>query len=510
MPAPLDHRTPVTGNSIRIATLVFFLSLPGLRDNPLAAVQIVSPSTTTLPEGTRTTQDAEQIEPSVKLLTSLESLLPFTLKGSGIEDQLLSGIRKFISGQPDEATKQFDEIRAVRSDLPPSGLILAGLCFGAGDASNARLLLEKSIMDTPDYPTTWSGLSRMAINDRRFADAQAILEKADRLNGEGEWSAEQRKLFRTEFLDGMADIAIARQQFDKARTYLLELRELSRENSTVTLRLAQVEFEASNIDKSVEYLHDTRKISTDLRVPEAIIADWYSRKNDMIESEKWLKLASEKNPDDVNVIVDQARWLLNSEKFPEALAMIVNAEAKGVNPLVAQFMKGQVAFARRDYIGAETAFEALSRQKPGDADTTNMLALSLAESADTAKRERGLELSLVNQRVYPKSVTAAATVGWIYFRLNRIQEAGSVFQQVAQTNSLEPTSAYFFGHFLHNKGDLKTAATLLQGAVDSRNYFMYRAAAQDLLAKINKEISDSGSVVPDNSSVSPEKKQDGD
>lgn len=509
MPTQFKFQTHTSGISIPFTGLVFLLTLAGLSGSQLAAVQIVSPSTNTLPEGARIAEETAPIEPSVQLLNSLESLLPFKLKDSGIEDQMLSGVRKFISGLPNEAHAQFEEIRATKTELPPASLILAGLFFGAGDAPNARLMLERAAFDEPEYPTTWSGLARMAINDQRLADAQAILEKADRLNTGGTWSEAQTLLFRKEYLDGMADVSIARQQFDNARTWLLELRELALDNSTVPLRLAQVEFDTYNIEKSVEYLHETRKISTDLRVPEAIIADWYSRKNEMTESEKWLKLASEKNPEDVNVILDQARWLLNNEKFPEALATIVKADAKGVNPAVSQFMKGQVAFARRDYAGAEAAFETLSRQKPGDADTTNMLALSLAESRDMAKRERGLELSMVNQRLYPKSVTAAATVGWLYFKLDRIKEAENIFQQVAQINTLEPSSAYFFAHFLYKQSDLKTAKVLLEGAIGSQNYFMYRAAANELLDKVKLEVAELEKANPEGSGgTTPEKKSD--
>jgi predicted Zn-dependent protease len=486
---------------LRISGLTLLLT--GMGSRSLPAVQVLSPST--VPPGARVNQETANVEPSVRLLESLESLLPFKLAGSGIEDELLSAVRKFIAGPQDEAIRQFDEIRAKKTDFPPSGLIVAGLFFGAGDAVKARQWLEQTVVDYPAYPTTWSGLSRMAINEKRFADAEAILAMSDRLNQEGDWSEEQHRLFRKEFLDGMADVAIARMNFDAARGYLLEFQEMAPDNSSIALRLAQVEFDAGDVDKSLSYLREARVLSSEVRVPEAIIADWYTRKNNPEEAEAYLAKAMEYNPNDINVIVDRARWLLNSEKFAEALAMLARADEKGLNPLISQFMKGQAAFAQRDFAGAEQIFEALARQKPGDADTTNMLALSLAESSDVAKRERALELSMVNQRLYPRSVTAAATVGWIYYRLGRVKEAENVFQQVAQTTSnLEPSSAYFFAQFLNDRGEYKTAAALLQGAVASRNYFMYRAAAQDLLVKVNQALADAegeGKILPDGGSA---------
>ncbi len=459
---------------------------------PVGAIQFLSPSVS---EGKQDDRVASELDSgaggdtdlSRRLLNSLQTVVPFPIKGSEIEESLQSAIRKLVMDQTEEAIEQMTQLRTQQPELPPGSLLVAGMLFTTGDTAQGRVWLEKTAAEFPEYPTTWTGLARLAINEMRIADAIALLEKADRLIESGAWNEAQANLFRTEFLDSQVDVAIARQQLDKAREYLLQLRKQTPDNARIALRLAQVEFDLDNVDASVEYLVEARALTTELRVPEVIVAEWFMRKQDAAASEEWIKRAAGKYPENVDVMIDQARWLLQSEKLTEAAAVVTKAASAGGEPYVVQFLKGQLAFARRAYDVAEMHFESLTRLKPGDADATNMLALSLVESEEPTKQELALELAMVNQRQYPRSATAAATVGWIYFRLGRDKEAENVFQQVAATGKLEPASAYFMARFLQQRGESATAITLLNQALSNSGYFMFRAAARELLDSLSTE-----------------------
>jgi predicted Zn-dependent protease len=463
----------------RVVLLAVIFLMP-----PASSGQVISPGNSTLPTQPAN-QDQAQAEPSIRLLDSLQSMIPFNMKTAGIYDAMLSATRKFTSGVHNEALSQLEEIRKGKAELPPPQLVMAGLFFGSGDIANARALLESVVVTEPDYPTSWTALARLSINDRRFADAQAVLEKVAGLAERESWSPEQKKHFRIEYLDGLSDLHIARLDTEGARAALQELNGLAPANFTVPLRLARIEFDAGDTEKSLKYLQEARILSPEVRVPETIIAEWFTQANRPEDAERWVAMASEKNPNDVMVMIDHARWLLNAEKFPEALIMVARIEEKGSHQLLCDFMKGQIAFARREYDSARVIFDKVLSQKPGDADTVNMLALSLIESQVVNDRERALELAIVNQRLYPRSTSAAATVAWIYYKIGRIPDAESIFQQVAQaSNTIEPNSAWFFANFLNGRGEAKAAARLLEEAVASRTFFMYRASAQDLLIKL--------------------------
>lgn len=484
----------ITPPSRSLAAGIFVLAMVAT-PVPVVAMQVVSPSVTgpvQVEDDDRVTSELANdpatlaAEPSARILKSLQSMIPFDIEGSEIEESLTATVRNMLTGQGDQALTELNDLRQIRSEMPPGELLVAGVFFAGGDATQGRVWLEKSVAEYPDYPTGWTAFARLAISDRRIADAQALLERADRVAQAGTWTAEQNKLFRSEFLDGIIDVAVARGNLSEAKQSLLELKEMTPDNARIPLRLGQVEFDLGDVDASLAYLREAREKAPEIRVPEVILSEWFMRRQNVEESRKWMDQAAADNPDNVDVMVDYARWLLQTEQLPEALEAIDKAGEQSANSFLVQFIKGQIAFARRDYEMAEMHFEALTRAKPGDADATNMLALSLVENPDSTKQERALELAVMNQRMYPRSRTAAATVGWIYYRLGRIPEAENVFRQIAATKAMEPAAAYFVAVYLNNKGDQKNAQTLLERSVASKNYFMFRKAAAELLEQIRQ------------------------
>ena len=129
-----------------------------------------------------------------------------------------------------------------------------------------------------------------------------------------------------------------------------------------------------------------------------------------------------------------------------------------------------------------------------------MLALCYIESTATEKQSQALELAAVNQRVYGRSPTALATLGWVYFRLNRIKDAERIFQQIVALNQIEPAAAYFVASLLEKKGDFVGANRLLAQAVSSTDYFMFRRTAQELLDSVKAKLPTTNSVEDDESS----------
>ena len=80
--------------------------------------------------------------------------------------------------------------------------------------------------------------------------------------------------------------------------------------------------------------------------------------------------------------------------------------------MVWPFCCGVIAWRLRDLAIAEKIFESLHRgAPPADAAFANLLALSLDEQDDPAKRKRGLELAEVNALQFPRSHEVLATLG---------------------------------------------------------------------------------------------------
>ncbi len=431
---------------------------------------------------------SNRVEPQVALLNAVNTMIPGDITSGELTKPLEEMIGDFLLGNIQDSLTKLQDMKKKHPQLPPPEILIAGMLFAAGNQQAGRLWMEKTAVDYPEYPSTYSGFARVAISEKRVTDAEALLEKAQRVIEAGSWSDEQQKLFRTELLDGLTDVAISRKKLEKAREYLLQLETMLPENSRVQLRLAQVEFDLENVDKSLEYLNQTRVLMPNLRVPEVIISDWLLRKQKTEESEKWITQAATAHPQDANVQLDFAKWLLRNERLPQSLETVKKAEQFGADPYVVRFLKGQIFFARRSYEVAEMHFQNLNQIRPGDGDAANMLCLCLIESKNTIKQSKALELATMNQRLFPRSPTAMATLGWIYYRLGRKAEAENAFKQLTSAKNLEPASAYFLANYLNDNGNPQGAMNLLTAALGKQNYFMFRNSAKELLEKIQKTI----------------------
>ena len=460
------------------------------------SLQVISPSTS--PNTHRRNMSAagldesgnqvQNAEPSRQLMLTLDSMIPFDVVGSDIEELLQVATRTFLTGSTAEAVLALEELRKQNPELPPVPSMIANMLYGVGNRNGGRQWLEKSAMDFPNHPTAFLGFARFSVAEKRIADAEAMLTWADLLIQKGTWTEGQSRMFRIEYLDVFTDIYVNRQRLEKARDCLLELKTLLKDNGKIPVRLAQIEFDLKNVDASLGYLNDAIKLNESIRMPEVVLSDWFMRKKDYVQSEEWINTAANKYPDDVSVQIDFGRWLLQNERITQASLVVQKAEQLGGNEYVVGYLKGQIAFVHRAYDQAEIQFEQLLKLKPRDADATNMLALSLIESLETSKHGRALELALINQRLYPKSPTAMATLGWIYYRYGKTAEAEKAFRAVVASNNLAPVAAFYVASYLNQRGDYPGAKNLLEQAVASQEYFMFRNAAKELLKVVSAKM----------------------
>ena len=457
--------------------------------------QTLSPSTT--PQQTQANaanQPAQQpanIEPSKQLLASMDGMIPFPVTGSPAEAELQEAARQFLTGDLVGAEKRLSDLREKFPTLPPAPTLVANMLYVMGRADLGNGWLEKSAKEFPNHPAALIRFATAALSQRRITDAAALLEKTRRLMAAGTWDEQEARLYDISVLNLETDILVTRQELEKAKSNLLKLKEMLPNDGKVVIRLAQVEFDLGSIDQSITYLNDALQLNQNISMPEIIVSDWFSQKQDQAESQKWISLAAEKYPDNPDVLLKYANWLSRNQKIDEAAEVVRKAEQLGADSFQVGYIKGMSAFSKRDYATAEIYFEQLYKLRPSNPDVANMLALSLVASVDPLKKSRALELATVNQRLYPKSPGAMATLGWINFQNGRKAEAEQAFRAVMGSNNIASVSAYYLAAFVFAQGDLPAARKLLEQALASPEYFMYRDSAEELLQEIKSKMPDS-------------------
>ena len=118
----------------------------------------------------------------------------------------------------------------------------------------------------------------------------------------------------------------------------------------------------------------------------------------------------------------------------------------------------------------------------------NQLALVLAEQADDAKRRRALELAELSVRQNPKDADALATLGTVYYRLNRLDEAEKVLQAVVNSGKGNSDAAYILARVKADRGHPDTAPPLLKMALSAPGLFIFRKDAQQWLDRLTTDV----------------------
>jgi tetratricopeptide (TPR) repeat protein len=144
-------------------------------------------------------------------------------------------------------------------------------------------------------------------------------------------------------------------------------------------------------------------------------------------------------------------------------------------------MQGIVARFSGDFAAAESAFQRLVTESPGDFAAANQLALVLLEQDQPEKQRRAVQLAESIYRQYPRSVDARATLGWAYFREGRPDDAEAAFGAIVPPEQVGGDSAYYAATFHHQRGRSDVAQALLNGALAGRGAFTQRRAAIELL-----------------------------
>ncbi len=463
------------------------------------------------------TQQATGAVAKQKMLDEIGKLIPGSYRDSSeLKSEFRTAIDLFAESKVDEAKAKLDEIKANHEEIPPGDYILGGMFMAVGNAQAGLQRLETAAKEFPDYPSIYLAFARMSITQGRFTDAFALATVAQLRLDTGTWSQTQRELFRLGILDIQVDVEIKRQQWEATLEHLAELKQLKPENSRFSLLTAQVYFEQGEVDKSLENLRITKKLEEKRQQPEVTLADWFLIKQDIDESRKWMEKAVADYPDDSSVFLNYSRWLLSNNELGKAAQAAQKAGELGADKYQTTFLRGQVAFTRRDYGVAEQHFSNLVQYKPADVEASNLYTLSLIESNAPEKKDRALQLASMNARMYPRNAAILSTLGWVLFKTGNVQQAQQVFQQVANVRPMTPTTSFFLASFLAKNNDNETAKRFLDASLNNKGYFIYRSAAQELKRTIDskptelpeKTESSPGKASPNKGGL-PEKNSDG-
>lgn len=393
----------------------------------------------------------------------------------------------FKDGKFEEALKQLLEATKANPKLPPARIMLANMFLQVGNGQDFRFNLERAAAEDPKHPDVYLTNGSIALREGRITEAILNCQVSLQLAADPRWDGEQRKRFVREARQGLAASFEARGDWAMVRDQVTALLAEEPTNAMARTRLARALFNQDKPDQAFAELQTAHKDDPAIDLPELQMYMLYFSKADNARAEEWLKKAIANYPKQARVFRAYAGYHLELGQLDAAAPLIESAVKLEPDHRDTLLMRGLYARHRKDLQTAETLYERLLREQPGDSRITLSLALVLADSDDPVKKKRAIELAEGEVRKSNRNTEALAVLGWAYLRTGRDEDAERAVLSAVQAGPLSRDATYFLCKTLVARGRPDEAARILKPVIENaRGGFVYESDARALLAEIEK------------------------
>jgi tetratricopeptide (TPR) repeat protein len=403
------------------------------------------------------------------------------------EDELDKVIRIFQTGDYEQCLRILQAAGNKRSDLVPARLVLAKLFLEHNQVNQGRAALEQAAAESPAHPAIYLAFGGLALQEGRPTDARLHFDKALELARSGNWSEQLRQAFQGDAQDGLAGVAEHRRNWPAAANILSDRLKLTPQNGAARQRLGVALFHQGKRDQAAEELLRASRDDRKLEPASLLLARLYTEIGNRDHAAKWIEYGVEQDPKDPRLHLGQARWFVEQDRAAEGRRAVDIAAKLDPKSREVQWLQGLIAWSLKDYAAAERAFQALHLETPGDFAVSNQLALALVEQADEVKRQKALQLAEINARLFPNSGEALSTLGLVYYRLGRLDEAEKALRASLSGGSGSSDTVYYLARLLADRGHGDEGKRLLRLALDARGLFAFRKEAREQLDQLNKK-----------------------
>jgi tetratricopeptide (TPR) repeat protein len=392
--------------------------------------------------------------------------------------------QSFKRGDFETCLKQLGQVVKAHPELPPAQVLLAKLAFQNNQTALIRPALERASAEDPAHPEVYILFGNLALLEGRTTDAAIHFEKATALTSSQRWTARQRDNFERLCLQGNASVAEGRGDWKATRTALEGWLKLEPAHAAARQRLGRALFNLGQPEAAYEELKRASEEDGTLE-PAAITMGWlHTRAGDPKKARKWMDYAIQAATDSHAVRIGVAAWLLEQGHLDEVRTHAEVAVRLDPKSSDARRLLGLAARARKDLAGAEPIFAALALEAPDDTWVRSQWALVLAEQADEAKQRKALELAESSARQNPNDPGAVASLGTVYYRRHRLDEAEKLLQAVLDSGHGSSDTAYMLARIKSDRGHPEGARDLLQAALAAPGLFVFRDEARQWLDRL--------------------------
>lgn len=429
----------------------------------------------------------------------LDAITPEYLIGDAVSlsnqdyPEIEKAIQRFRNNDAEGANEFLKNAVEKYPKLPPAQVLFARMNLAIRNQQALRVALfwlDRAVAEVPDDPEAYLILADQAFSSNRTTDAQALFEYAAPLVEKYEANTKRKNKFNIRILAGRAAVAQRRAKWEEALKWLQLWVESDPESALAHHRLGQTLF---NLEKPREALEEFTKshefdTKNSTAHPYVSLGQHFSAAGDVEKARKAFERAYSEDKADEKVAQAFVNWLIAQDDLEEAQA-IMKALREQKPALQSALMFDGILDVMQG--NRETAIKTLTEilsLDPSNSQATNLLALLLIESDDSAEQQKALSHAQVNAQRFADSSIANVTQGWVLYRLGRQSEAQQYLKKVQQ-NTLTQDAFYLLARMMVENGNKEQAANTLEAIINSKKaaVFIFRRDAEKLFAELKSQ-----------------------
>lgn len=396
--------------------------------------------------------------------------------------EVLDAIKRYEGGDAEKAFELLKAAGAKYPNLSPPRVMFANIYFSDRQKAAGLRQLEIAIVEAPDDPEAHLIFGDIAVFERRVSDAEAQYEAGRSLLSRFTGDAKRKAALSAQCQLGLASVAKMRGKWDIAAKQISQLLETQPDNATARQRLAEALLANGKPDDALKQLEAAVKANDKLPPSAMLMADLYRQMGKTKEAVEWLTRAEQEAPKDLRVRLGMADYYFGDGQLDKASSEFDAAAKIDPQSIEAKIGRGMVARFRGDLVTARKELEAVLEKAPSNLAASNQLILIAADENDDKKLAKALDLAIANLKSMPQNPEAEATLGWVCFKLGRIDEAERHLQAATAAGVVSRDTGFYLAKLLYARGQRGEALDFLRKAVEGRGPFAHADDARKWLA----------------------------
>ncbi|HEX4748423.1 MAG TPA: tetratricopeptide repeat protein [Bryobacteraceae bacterium] len=396
----------------------------------------------------------------------------------------------------------------------------------AGRYDEALQTYQELAEANPQDATAYLGMAQIYIEQQKFADAHKMLDKAKEIEPDNvEAKYNEVQLLEQEGRTSEAIVALnALLESTARRTYDAAQRDV---RARMLEKLGALYEKDGQYDKAVDTFQEMATVDPEKGArASALVIDTYRTGKNYTKAEQESDAAAKKYPNDRTLREVRAQLLTDQGKTAQAVAELkglldgkndretylaiedVYQKAKNYSEAAkaldeaeklstttddkaaVYFQRGALYERQKKYEPAEKAFrqvlDTANQKDPIYASTLNYLGYMFAdqntrlqEAQDLIKKALDLE---------PNNYAFLDSMGWVYYRQNKLDDAERALAHSVQLESKDPTIHDHLGDVYFKEGKLKEAIEQWQSSVQEAAISTNSEMEPDEVAKVQKKL----------------------